>query len=115
MSKKKSTQPPIEETIREYAQQRIDAAVSFHEIVGSGELGLDALAEELLDRDREAGANCDRVDHNDDERLREALPEALQEMFRRYVDAVEGMQVYYAEAGYMLGLEVAAALKAGAR
>ncbi len=107
----RTPKPAAETRIQRYMRQRCDEAFSFQEMVGEGDLDLDALAKSLWERDRRAGANVRRIKETDDQVLRAALPEALQKRFRDYIDAIEGLTLYYAEVGYLLGLEAAAAMR----
>ena len=98
----------VERESREAVRHRLESAIDFHEFIGDGAIALDELARAIQREDVRAGANVRPVNHEDDAALQNALPtEALRTRFRNYVDALQGECLYYAEAGYELGLEVA--------
>lgn len=101
-SPKKDPQTVIRRAIR----NRLDGALSFLEMVND-DFPLDAIAELVAKGGwRREGTTVDaRI--ADDQAIMAALPEDFQLRFRRYVDGLEDQRQSYAEAGYLIGLEVA--------
>jgi hypothetical protein len=113
--KPRTPRPTVEQRVRDYAIEQVECALSFESLAAGNGLDLDELAKDLLERDRRAGANVHHVKVDEDSVLRQSLPEDLQMRFRNYVDSIEGMALYFAQAGYILGLEVGKRLGGGVR
>jgi hypothetical protein len=85
-------------------RDRIETAIDFHEM--TDDIGLDELARQLQREDD--GRPADEAEYD---AVRKALPEDLQLRLRHYVDAIQGEQLYYAQAGFELGLVAIRALR----
>ena len=102
---KKTADPLV--ALRRQLRDRLGDAVTYAQMIGDSDIEIGNLAEHLERLDIKAGANIEPLDQADYHAVCAALPKELRGRLVRYTDGLDGRSMYYAEAGYELGLAVA--------
>jgi hypothetical protein len=106
----------IESRVRREVLERVNEALSFDELTIDTALDVDGLARRLLLAARRDNSLVEPPRDSDRRAiLADLSSEKQKQRFMRYEDALNHEQLYYAEAGYLIGIAVEAALRARRR